>query len=474
MIKLNSDQAQVIGALENLDRILVIWPTGFGKSILFYYWKQKYPQSRIVVLTPLIALMDDQVLRARSQKIQAYAVHSLTPLDKIKKARNTIQSGTGFLLYLTPEKIRMNPDFGNLLTGNIDLLVIDEIHLVSQWGWNFRPDWRWIPQLIERLSPKKVLGLTASASPSTLEVLNQMFQWQQSFRKSPYKGNISISIKSVSTPEEQLHSALEHWKQWAASARSSAITYFTLIKTLKSIEKYLRKNHSNWPLLTYHGQMVQRKKTLQNFLQTTQILVLATPAFGMGVDKPNIHYLMHYNLPASLEQWIQEIGRSGRDGQPSQALTLYFNEDILTHLSFIDQMPDELALYEMYEMILQDPHILDTRDVIELEKRFQIKLKRQLSIQVAISYLVELGLLFWDDVSRSYRVFQAPKIEQIQTLLESLELEKIKKQRYQGLHKLVETIRSKNCRWQTICEYFGFEQSPCQICDNCQNHAASN
>lgn len=153
-----------------------------------------------------------------------------------------------------------------------------------------------------------------------------------------------------------------------------------------------------------------REKTLQNFLQTTQILVLATPAFGMGVDKPNIHYLMHYNLPASLEQWIQEIGRSGRDGQPSQALTLYFNEDILTHLSFIDQMPDELALYEMYEMILQDPHILDTRDVIELEKRFQIKLKRQLSIQVAISYLVELGLLFWDDVSRSYRVFQAPKL----------------------------------------------------------------
>ncbi len=317
-------QREIVEALLAGENLLAVLPTGGGKSLCYQLPAVMKPGLTLVV-SPLIALMDNQVAQLRLLGIEAAAVHS--GVDRAERARiwQSIKAGRLKLLYLSPELLgteRLQAALDRLPVGQI---IVDEVHCLSQWGHDFRPDYRNLAALPGRYPLACVAGFTATADRVTREdIAGQLFRDRAArvFVHGFDRPNIRLTVMAKDRPERQLLDIL------ARFPRQQGIVYRLARKATEETAAALEA--AGYRAVAYHAGLdnARRRELLDRFLTEPDLIVVATIAFGMGIDKPDIRFVVHLDLPGNLEAYYQEIGRAGRDGAPAEAIMLYGFDDI--------------------------------------------------------------------------------------------------------------------------------------------------
>ncbi len=322
---------------------VVLFPTGAGKSACYQIPAICRPGVGIVI-SPLIALMRDQVEALRQAGVAAAALNSAMTQEESAEVRGQLRRGELDLLYVAPERVATQ-GFRNMVEGlDIALFAIDEAHCVSQWGHDFRPEYRDLAQLTELFPGVPRIALTATADPTTREDIIERLglEGAQVFSTSFDRPNISYSIIERDKAREQLLAFL------AGHKGNSGIVYCLSRAKVEDIADWL--SGKGIPALPYHaGLSAERRSANQDaFLKEENICMVATVAFGMGIDKPDVRYVAHMDLPASIEAYYQETGRAGRDGQPAEAWMSYGMADVVQRRRMIDEgnAPDEVKRVE--------------------------------------------------------------------------------------------------------------------------------
>lgn len=322
---------------------VVLFPTGAGKS-LCYQIPAIARRGVGVVVSPLIALMRDQVEALRQAGVKAAALNSSLSPDEAREVRQALRHGELDLLYVAPERLAA-PGFLDLLASvEIGLFAIDEAHCVSQWGHDFRPEYRELAKLRELFPHVPRIALTATADPTTRADLIERLGLEEAelFITSFDRPNIGYSIVERTNARAQLLEFLAGHKD------ESGIVYCLSRAKVEAVAEFL--NEKGIPALPYHAGLDARVRAANQdaFLKDDAVCLVATVAFGMGIDKPDVRYVAHLDLPASIEAYYQETGRAGRDGQPSRAWMSYGLADVSQRRRMIAEgnAPEEIKRLE--------------------------------------------------------------------------------------------------------------------------------
>ncbi|MGR3379140.1 DNA helicase RecQ [Salipiger abyssi] len=325
-------QGEIVDAVARGDNVLAIMPTGGGKS-LCYQLPALMRGGVTVVISPLIALMRDQVRALREAGVAAGALTSGNTQEETDAVWDMLSEGTLKLLYLAPERLASGGAQRMLAQAGVSLIAVDEAHCVSQWGHDFRPDYLRIGELRRALGVP-LAAFTATADQETQgEIVQRLFDGEapQTFLRGFDRPNIHLAFKPKDSPRTQI-------LRFAAARKGrSGIVYCGTRAKTEGIAQALREEgHS---ACFYHGGMEAeaRRAVEERFAKEDGLIVVATVAFGMGVDKPDIRWVAHADLPKSIEAYYQEIGRAGRDGAPAETMTLYGADDIRLRRAQIDE-----------------------------------------------------------------------------------------------------------------------------------------
>ena len=316
-------QREVMEAVIDGRDALAVMPTGSGKSLL-YQLPALLLDGLTVVVSPLIALMKDQTDKMDEIGVDARAIDSTLTDRQIRTARQELRDGAGRLLYVTPERFRDRLFFEALLERKVALFVVDEAHCVSQWGHDFRPDYMGLGAVAERLGRPPILALTATAAPEVRhDVVHQLRMREPHLHVADVlRPNLFLEVRRTvndQRKEQELRDILRH-------NEGTGIVYVATIKEAERLHEVLS---ADWPIALYHGRRTasQREQAQDDFMAGRVRAVIATNAFGLGVDKPDIRFVVHWHFPGSPEAYYQEAGRAGRDGGRALCTMLYRVED---------------------------------------------------------------------------------------------------------------------------------------------------
>ncbi|WP_439816864.1 DNA helicase RecQ [Zavarzinia sp. CC-PAN008] len=321
-------QDEVVSAVLAGEDVLAVMPTGAGKS-LCYQLPALLRDGLTIVASPLIALMRDQVLALRSFGIAAAALHSGLEPEEARAVFRDLRAGTLRLLYAAPERLVRRETLETLAQAQVSLLAVDEAHCVSQWGHDFRPEYLELGAIARSLAdpggaPLQTLALTATADPATrAEIASRLFaRPPRTFVRSFDRPNLRIAIAAKDQRQRQIAEFV------AAHKGQSGIVYCATRDGTEQTAAALAR--AGVPALAYHAGLSAelRAATQDRFQQEDGIVVAATIAFGMGIDKPDVRFVAHGDLPKSIEAYYQEIGRAGRDGLPADTLMLHGANDV--------------------------------------------------------------------------------------------------------------------------------------------------
>ena len=335
-------QAEIIQAIYDKRDALVLMPTGGGKSVCFQIPAVTL-EGVAVVVSPLIALMKDQVEGLSANGIPAAFINSTLNSEQARNVESALLAGYVKLLYVSPEKL-VSQGFQPLLKRlNISLFAIDEAHCISSWGHDFRPEYTQLRFLKEQFPGVPMVALTATADKLTRkDIVEQLgLRTPAIFVASFDRPNIRLTVRPGQRRFEQI---VEFLKQ---HPNQSGIIYCLARKTCEDIASKL--NARGFRTAHYHAEVppAQRSKTQEDFINDRTPIICATIAFGMGIDKSNVRFVIHYNLPRNLEGYYQEVGRSGRDGLPADALLFFSYADVMTYRDMIEQGEADAAQKEL-------------------------------------------------------------------------------------------------------------------------------
>ena len=325
-------QAEIIDAVLAGGSVLAVMPTGSGKSMC-YQLPALIEERLTVVVSPLIALMRDQVTQLRALGVPVATLNSMNTGDENAAARRAMRDGELRLLFISPERLVMDGLLAELRRANPQRLAIDEAHCVSEWGHDFRPEYRQIGAAIEQLGGIQAIGLTATADQATrADIAQRLFATPpQVFLHSFDRPNIDLNFAAKDQPKRQLSRFLDKHRG------ASGIVYCSSRDRTEQLAAYF--GEQGHEAVAYHAGLDQtlRNRNGDRFLQEDGVVAVATIAFGMGVNKPDVRFVAHADMPSSVESYYQEIGRAGRDGLPADTLTLYSLDDMAFRRRQIDQ-----------------------------------------------------------------------------------------------------------------------------------------
>jgi ATP-dependent DNA helicase RecQ len=456
-------QERVIRSVVGSKDTIAIMPTGGGKSLCYQLPALHLPGMTVVV-SPLISLMKDQSDRLNELGLVARQVNSSIPRADIEEALAAIARGSVDFVFATPERLE-DPDFlATLRKADLDLFVVDEAHCLSEWGHDFRPAFLSLGAAVAALGAPPVLALTATATDRVLDDIIRLLDLE-----SPEVVNMGIYRPNLHYRVH--HTAKETAKQQRLvqllrSVEGSGIVYVATVKHCESVARLL--DTEGLPVEMYHGRAgaTRRHEVQDRFMAGELKAIVATNAFGLGIDKPDIRFVAHYDMPGSLEAYYQESGRAGRDGQPAECVLLYKVEDRRTHQFFLG------GKYPGAEAILAVRDALQalgaSEDAVSLhDLQAQASSVARTKVRSVLSMMKELGLV---------RELRGSRFRLIRAEVSPSEIEGVARQYVarqdadrQKLERMTGYAQSAQCRWKLLLEYFneadGFDR--CGTCDTC-------
>lgn len=329
-------QEEIIQEVLGRRDVFVLMPTGGGKS-LCYQLPALLFDGVTIVISPLIALMKDQVDGLLANGIPAMFINSSLEYHEIDARRRSLSNNEVKILYIAPERLVM-PEFLSFLQGlKVSLFAIDESHCISEWGHDFRPEYRQLQLLKERFPGVPIMALTATATPVVQEdIITQLkLSGGKVFKASFNRKNLYYQIKPKDNPYHRIVHYIQERK------KDSGIIYCQSRKTVESLAAELQA--AGYRALPYHAGLTaeERTRNQEQFIRDNVEIIVATIAFGMGINKPNVRYVIHYDLPKSMEGYYQETGRAGRDGLKSDCILFFSYADKFKIEYFIHQKEDE-------------------------------------------------------------------------------------------------------------------------------------
>lgn len=466
-------QEEVISEIVAGKDGLVVMPTGGGKSLCFQIPALCFPGVTLVI-SPLIALMKDQVDALQARGIPATLINSTLSWSEQKERLDGMVRGDFKLVYVAPERFRAESFLRALEGVEISLFAIDEAHCLSQWGHDFRPDYMRLGKALEKIGRPQCVALTATATPVVREDILQVLGLREPFERISgfSRPNLSLGITAVdkvAQKDERIKAVI--------SAHKTGIIYCATRKKVDLVSETL----ASWGVkcVSYHGGMgdSERVKAQEIFISKKVDIAVATNAFGMGIDRGDVRFVIHYEIPGSVEAYYQEAGRAGRDGEAAVCELLFNYADTRTQEFFIDGAnPSATTVRQIYGYLLNeaDGNHEVFRTLEDITEHADVK--NGMAVGSALSVLARGRFIERFDVQgkrmRGTRLLK-PDLQAGDLNLDEDAMEKKDSRDREKLKSMVEMCYARTCRQQWILEYFGEpDAKTCGSCDVCRDKTA--